>query len=289
MSAKTASYLEQTCEINNTICHYVEAGVGSPETLLIHGSLCDYRYWRWQLPAFGATSCTIAPSLRGYWPHTGPHPSQKFSVLQHALDMQALIEMLSPNRPLHVLGHSRGALVAMVLAELAPNHVRSLILADPGFHSSSLPPSHGFQIEAAEKFRQGDTEGALTLFIDSVSGENTWARTTGWFKTMVKENAATILSQELEADKEYDLNRVPKLKCPTLLLGGANSPPRYKHILDMLELLLPDVRRATIPLATHGMNLANPKAFNNNALAFWQSLTHPSATSPQNASAFPQA
>lgn len=28
---------------------YTESGVGEC-VLLIHGSLCDYRYWRWQIP-----------------------------------------------------------------------------------------------------------------------------------------------------------------------------------------------------------------------------------------------
>ncbi|MBC7202425.1 MAG: alpha/beta hydrolase [Pusillimonas sp.] len=273
MPTQTFNYPEKTCRINNDTCHYITAGTGSPNVLLIHGSLCDYRYWRRQLPAFSSVSCTVSPSLRGYWPQMETtHPNPAFSVQQHALDMRTLIEKLSPKRPIHILGHSRGALVAMELAAMAPEHVKSLVLADPGFHSSSLPPSHGFQLEAADKLRQGDIEGGLTCFIDSVSGDNTWARTTGWFKAMVRENAATMLSQVLEADKEYDLNRVPRLKCPTLLLGGADSPPRYKHILDILELLLPDVRRATIPLATHGMNLANPKAFNKQAIRFWQEL-----------------
>lgn len=278
MSKQALDFPEQTCPINNETCHYLYAGGGVPNVLLIHGSLCDYRYWRWQLPAFATVACTIAPSLRGYWPRAQAHPNPGFSTEQHALDMRALIETLSPNRPMHVLGHSRGAAVAMELTELAPERVRSLILADPGFHSSSLPPSHGFQLEAAEKLKQGDAEGGLALFIDSVSGENTWARTTGWFKTMVRQNAQTILSQVLEADKEYDLNRVSKLKCPTLLLGGANSPPRYKHILDILELLLPNANRATVPLATHGMNLANPKSFNQRALAFWQELENVEST-----------
>ncbi|RIY39064.1 alpha/beta fold hydrolase [Neopusillimonas maritima] len=274
MPTLAPNFAEQTCQINNDTYHYLKTGEDEPKVLLIHGSLCDYRYWRWQLPAFASSVCTLSPSLRGYWPETGSHPSPDFSVQQHALDMRALIETLSPTRPIHILGHSRGALVAMELAELVPERVRSLILADPGFHSSSLPPSHGFQLEAADRLKQGDVEGGLALFIDSVSGENTWARTTGWFKSMVRENADTIISQVLEADKEYDLNRVSKLKCPTLLLGGADSPARYKHILDILELLLPNVRRATIPLATHGMNLANPKAFNKQALAFWQDVSN---------------
>src|SRR3546814_6385392 len=44
------------------------------------------------------------------------------------------------------------------------------------------------------------------------------------------------------------------------LVGGANSPARYARRLDVLEKIFPHAGRITIPLASHGMNLANPKA-----------------------------
>lgn len=272
MPATSPTYPEHQCQINGTPYYYLEAGQGPSTLILVHGSLSDYRYWRWQMPAFQTYGRTIAPSLRGYWPTAFNEPDPSFSVQQHTLDLKALIETISPNQAVHLLGHSRGALVAMELAELMPEKIRSLTLADPGFYSSSLPASHHFQTQAAEKLKNQEIENGLALFIDAVSGDGTWEKMTGWFKTMVQDNAMTLLSQVAETEQEYDLNRVPKIKCPTLLLGGANSPPRYQHILDLMELLLPNAKRTTIPLATHGMNLANPKAFNRAAIAFWNDV-----------------
>ena len=248
---------------------YTQSGKGQP-LLLIHGSLCDYRYWRWQIPAFSNQAQVIAPSLRGYWPNAFHAENAAFSVAQHTRDLIEFIR--SRHEPMHILGHSRGAHIALELACAAPELTRSLILADPGFSLPGHPKSHSFQFEVVEKLKRGDLEGALTQFIDTVNGSGTWRQMVGWFKTMVKDNAYTLLSQINEVDAHFDLSRLQKIDMPVFLLGGANSPDRYRHRLDVLERLLPQARRVTVPLAAHGMNLANPRAFNEQVLQFLAQL-----------------
>jgi pimeloyl-ACP methyl ester carboxylesterase len=53
--------------VNGYDMAYVEAGQGEP-VVLVHGSLCDYRYWTLQMPAFSAAFRTISVSLRHYYP-----------------------------------------------------------------------------------------------------------------------------------------------------------------------------------------------------------------------------
>ena len=43
------------------------AGQGVP-LVLVHGSLCDYRYWQGQFAALSARYHVVAPSLRHYFP-----------------------------------------------------------------------------------------------------------------------------------------------------------------------------------------------------------------------------
>ncbi|MEO6958758.1 MAG: alpha/beta hydrolase [Burkholderiaceae bacterium] len=244
---------------------YTQSGAGQP-LLLIHGSLCDYRYWRWQIPAFSNQVHVIAPSLRGYWPNAFQTESAAFSVAQHTRDLINFVR--SRREPMHVLGHSRGAHIALELACAVPELTRSLILADPGFSLPGHPKSHSFQFEVVEKLKRGDLEGALTQFIDTVNGPGTWRQMVSWFKTMVKDNAYTLLSQINEVDAYFDLSCLQKIDMPVLLLGGANSPDRYRRRLDVLEELLTQAQRVTVPLAAHGMNLANPRAFNEQVLLF---------------------
>src|SRR3546814_9942913 len=84
----------------------------------------------------------------------------------------------------------------------------------------------------------------------------------GWFKAMVEDNATTLLSQIRERNGYFDMDRARGISCPTLLISGENSPERFTRIQDSLEQELPQSKRPVIALASHGMNLANPRAFN---------------------------
>jgi pimeloyl-ACP methyl ester carboxylesterase len=247
---------------------YTAAGSG-PAILLVHGSLCDYRYWRWQLPALAARYRVLAPSLRGYWPAAYTQADPRFGVGQHARDLADFIRLQPGASPVHLLGHSRGARVALELACCNPELVRSLTLADPGFPVQSDPEPPAFHYDAVRKLEHGDVEGALADFVDTVNGPDTWRHMVSWFKTMVRDNAGTLLSQVLEAGLPFEIQRAGALDCPVLLLGGADSPPRYGRRQDMLQQVLRHVERALIPQAAHGMNLANPVAFNRRVLEFF--------------------
>src|SRR5690606_38476115 len=98
----------------------------------------------------------------------------------------------------HVLGHSRGAHVALELAYRAPAQVRSLTLADPGFALAGEAQRTPFPLEAVERMMRGDTDEALAGFVDTVNGPGTWHQMVSWFKTMVRDNAYTLLSQAQE-------------------------------------------------------------------------------------------
>ena len=263
----TQTLPQHTARLDDTLVHYTEAGQGEI-VLLIHGSLCDYRYWRWQIPALSKDYRVVAPSLRGFWPDPFQQENARFSIGQHCRDMIAFSRQLGQGQPVHVLGHSRGAHVALELACEAPELVRSLSLADPGFRIGDEAPNSSVHTKVATLLEQGEIEQGLSEFVDAVNGPGTWRQMVGWFKAMVKDNAYTLLSQRREVDLGMDLTRTSRLHRPVLLIGGANSPPRYGSRLDALESRFEQVSRLTIPLASHGMNLANPKAFNKGLAEF---------------------
>ncbi len=62
MSGELASF-----EVDGYQLVYQDLGEGTP-VLLVHGSLCDYRYWQWQLRSLGEHHRLIVPSLRHYYP-----------------------------------------------------------------------------------------------------------------------------------------------------------------------------------------------------------------------------
>src|SRR5690606_7534936 len=90
----------------------------------------------------------------------------------------------------------------------------------------------------------------------------------GWFKDMARDNAVTLLSQIREANLPVAPQEAAGVTCPVLLIGGAQSPAKYATRQDRLQALLPQSKRVRIALAAHGMNLANPRAFNRAVLEF---------------------
>ncbi|MFT0534318.1 alpha/beta fold hydrolase [Castellaniella hirudinis] len=248
--------------------HYTQYGHGASAVLLIHGSLCDYRYWRWQTPALAERHQVLAPSLRGCWPAAQAHPQPGYSIDTHAQDLAHLVRALDRHTGVHVVGHSRGAQVALAFATLAPALCRSLTLADPGFRFDDEPESPPFYAQTIGQLQAGDIDLALQEFIDTVNGADTWRRMVPWFKDMSRDNALTLLSQVREANTPVRARDAAALSCPLLLVGGANSPAKYGSRQDRLQQLVPDARRVRIALAAHGMNLANPRAFNQAVLDF---------------------
>ncbi len=237
----------------------VDQGQGEP-VLLIHGSLCDWRYWRWQIPAFAATHRVLAPSLRSYWPGA-PSPNH-FNPALHAEDLQALLDMLITQEKVHIVGHSRGGHVALLLAQRMPERVASLTLADPGFPTPGAYSYASLFQQVAQRLEQGDRDAAMSLFVDTVNGSGTWKQMTRWFREMIQDNAHTMLDQQQEPDQSPVLDWLTQMDAPLTFITGENSPTRYQHCMDIIRQHRREDQLHRIPLASHGMNLANPKAFN---------------------------
>lgn len=268
----------QTIDVNGYPMAYVETpapadAVGAP-LVLVHGSLCDFRYFKPNMAPLGQRRRVIAVSLRHYWPEAWDGRDGAFSGEQHAEDLAAFITALGVG-PVHVLGHSRGGYVALRTALLAPDTVRSLILADPGVEISGGPVQvpldserGNFRERALALIEAGDIDGGLAIFIDTVSGPDTWRRMVPWFKQMVRDNARTLIGQVAEPRAPLPIDALGALHAPVLLMGGAESPAPYPDVLDALAHAMPEARRMVIQDASHGMNLANPIAFHRAVDAF---------------------
>ena len=97
--------------------------------LVIHGISSQRKLWNWLRAADPALSL-IAPDLRGRGDSVSVTGDS--SIGRHAADMVAVLDELGVTTA-HVCGMSMGAFVAVELAILAPDRVRSLILVDGGF------------------------------------------------------------------------------------------------------------------------------------------------------------
>jgi len=264
-----------TLRINDYDLAYIETGSGRP-LLMVHGSLCDYRYWAPQMAPFGARHRAIAVSLRRCWPENWEGHGEGYDIDTHVDDLVGFIEALGAG-PIDLMGHSRGGHVAFQLARRAPQLLRRLILAEPGgMPDASFGPVDGIDREqagtwtreAAALIEAGDVDGGLELFIDGVSGMPIWSHTVPGFKRMVRDNARTLLGQLRETRMAFSRTELETMTVPTLLVGGALTPSPFPQLLDLLQTHLPQVQRVSIPGVRHAMNLAAPVPFNKAVLEF---------------------
>lgn len=258
--------------IGDTSLTYMEAGKGRP-LLLVHGSLCDCRFWTPQMPALAASVRVIAPSLRHYWPQRWDGTGDDFTTERHAADIAAFIAALGLGR-VDLCGHSRGGYIAFRVAQHHPDLVRRLVLAEPGGRieadgrTTRPAPVGAAMPKVTARIAAGDIDGGLKLFLEAIDGPRGWDRTSAAFKQMARDNAFTLLGQIREHRAPITQRDIAAIRAPTLLIGGARTPPPFPDTLDVLEAALADVRRVTVPKARHAMNVENPAAFNAAVLSF---------------------
>src|SRR3954468_17738072 len=279
--AASREKLMPVLRVNGYDMAYVEQGQG-PSLLLLHGAMCDHRYWAPQMEPFGRQHRVIAPSLRHFWPERWDGLGDDFTIKQHTEDVAAFVAALGAG-PVHLLGHSRGGHVAFRVAQHFPDRVRALILAEPGGELDTTlapePPPPGMPAgldtfgQAVERIRCGDVDGGLALFVDTVSGPSAWEALTERSRETMRDNAYTLLGQVREQRPPFSRSDAEAIRAPTLLVGAERSPPPYARILDALERTLRKAQRVTIPSTSHAMNHGNPEAFNRAVLDFLAS--HP--------------
>lgn len=268
----------------HTRVHCIEAGAGDL-VLLIHGSLCDYRYWRWQMDDFARHFHVMAPSLPGCWPEAvgsalpagaddaalrrAALNDTRYGMERHVRAVMDLCAHAAPGAAVHLVGHSRGAQVALEAALAMPGRISRLVLADPGFPFTGEAAVQPVHVPIAGRLGHAPLDEVIGEFVDAVNGAGTWRRTVSWFKDIVRANAWTLLPQLNDIERSVDPQAVAGLgACPVLLVGGEHSPPRYGSRIETLMRLSPQARHIVVPRAAHGMNLANARYFNDAVLQF---------------------
>jgi pimeloyl-ACP methyl ester carboxylesterase len=275
--------------LNNISLKYVEYGNSEP-LVLVHGSASDYRTWESQLNSFSKYFRTIAYSRRYHWPNEKIPEDSDYSITEHKQDLINLLHALDAN-PAHLVGHSYGAFICLLLALQHPNMIRSMVLAEPPvitLYVSNTPKPielikllstrprtaipllrlgiNGF-VPASKAAKRGDMNKAMEVFGRAVLGRKFYNQLSATRLEQVEDNA--IKAEFLGSGyPSLELNTLRSIEVPTLLVIGQQSPKVFHRLSDKLEELLPNTKRVQIPDASHIMYEDNPEAFHNEVISF---------------------
>ena len=115
-------------DIGDARLDYVERGTGEP-VVLVHGSASDRRTWDALMGVAPARVRLLAYSRRYHWPSPPIAADVDYAAPQHVDDLESMLDAIGAG-PVHLVGHSYGALVAILLALRRPAIVRSLVLVE---------------------------------------------------------------------------------------------------------------------------------------------------------------
>ena len=275
--------------INGIQLEVVEKGSGET-VLFVHGSNSDFRTWHAQQEEFSKDFHTINYSRRYHYPNEGISEGVDYSMAEHLDDLQLLIQSVA-NQPIHLIGHSYGAFLALLLAMRQPELIHSLVLAEPPIVTLfiSIPPqpqqilkllitrprtalalirfaTTGLNPATAAAERE-DMDAALRYFGGAVLGTET-------FNNLSVERLAQARTNLFKTEitgsgfLPVDAETVQHVQVPTLLVNGADSPALFHRLIDHLHELLPHAERIIIPDASHISHEDNPIAYNQAVLSF---------------------
>jgi non-heme chloroperoxidase len=269
----------KTLTVNHPNVAYIEQGQGPP-LMLVHGALLDYRYWAAQVEPFAASYRVIAVSLRHHYPHGPTGDQSDYGPRVHAADLAELIRTLAVP-PVHLVGHSYGGFVALLLARDHPGLVRSLVLEEPALLARLItnePDKAEAQpilaarsavfTEVIAQLEAGNREGAIGTFVEYALGPGGYERSSDAVRGYLLDNVHTLKALLTSAPEPFTCEDGGTLGAPTLLVGGDASPRLYPLSMNGLQPCLRTVERVTIPRASHSVHLDNPVDFNGAVLEF---------------------
>jgi len=224
-----------TVMLNGVATWYEERGHGDPLVLLHPGGAgVDAR-------AFGPNLDALAQHFHVFTPERRAHgrtPDVE-GPITYELMAQDTIAFLDTviGQPVHLLGYSDGAVVALLVALSRPDLVSRLVLAAGIFHH--------------EGWHEGVLDGEPPAFLRDSYGQIS-PDGIGHYDVVAAKLAATHADEPA-----LDASELQELTTRTLVMVADDDEVRLEHAVEMYRGL-PDAELAVVPGTSHGLLMEKP-------------------------------
>ena len=223
------------------------------------------------MDTFAKNHRVIAYSRRFAWPNQQTiKDSSALSFASHVKDLAEILKALKLE-PAHVVGHSSGAFIALVIGMEHPELVRSLTLGEPPI--VSLMPefvANSGSGPLAEAFMNNELEKAVRMWANgAMEDSSAFSRLSPLDREIMMTNTQELRAIAFGTDFKPTVTckDLEKIKTPVLLLGGDRSS-FGAAIFSKMEPCLSNKEKAILPNASHGLEMENPSEFNKVVLEF---------------------
>jgi pimeloyl-ACP methyl ester carboxylesterase len=252
--------------------YFEEHGAGTP-LVLAYGIGGNADLWDVNVEALAARYRVVLWEPRGHARSDSPADPARYSFHRWALDLRDLLDHLRVRRA-HVGGLSLGAGIATRFTLLYPARVRSLLVTNSS-SAAGLPLSVDNLVMRARSIQITLSEGmdamaefsmsanpnvAARLALDPSSKEEFYA----YYRRLTPIGYANALRALLAMD--YITDQLPKIKVPTLLIGGDKDPSLAP--MKVMHKKVRGSRLVVLSPASHFANRDQPAAWNRAALDF---------------------
>jgi len=212
--------------------------------VLIHGSVGNAETWAPVLPALEERFEVVAPNRGGYPPNP---PLDRIDFETQARELALLLEDGA-----HLVGHSYGAVISLLIAARHPQRVRSLAVSEPpAFGLARGNPAVDDLLERIEEhFQCGPreprafAEGFLALVGSQV-------RLPERLPPQLEQGIRATMAERPPWEAEISLDELAATPFPKLVVSGAHHPA-FDAVCDVLETRL-GAERAVLPGAGHSL------------------------------------
>jgi pimeloyl-ACP methyl ester carboxylesterase len=204
----------------------VRLGAGSP-VVFVHGSIVDARRtWRHQFAL--SEHWTLRLVNRPGFAGSPPLPRGDFEA-----EAPLVAEVLGDGA--HLVGHSYGAVIALLAAAARPDAVRSLTISEPGcLRVAEGNPSVDAAIaQGGELYRRGreiPPREFLRLFREGVHSSH---ETPDLLPDWLERGARHVMEERPPWEADVPLERLAAAAYPKLVISGGHSPV-FEAVCDVL-------------------------------------------------------
>jgi pimeloyl-ACP methyl ester carboxylesterase len=265
-------------EVDGASVNYVDigSGEGSP-VILIHGLAGQWQNWLENVPRISQERRVIAPDLPG---HGASEPSrEEISISCCGRIVHGLAEQLGIERAV-VVGNSMGGFVASEVAIQFPDFVERLMLVSAaGISSASVSQApvmtlgrigHALTAVTAARHRELAARPMTRHMAMALVARHPSRMKPDlvWEGFMTGAGRPGFLDA-LRANLDYDFReRLPDIRCPTLVVWGGEDAVIPVRDADEYERLIDDSRKVVMEDTGHIPMAERPAAFNDLLLEF---------------------